>query len=159
QTLTGHRDGITRVIYSADCTMLASSSRDKTVKLWRLPTTVGCDHPQVRPYSLSSLWPFQAHIPELVSTLSRHSTQVTKVAFNPTNSMELATAGFDQRVLIWTLPQGLNDDALNTLVKDGCRATQDFLTMATHPDLFGVSRDSSTHGNSLSAIQSFCAKR
>ncbi|MGF1569065.1 MAG: TIR domain-containing protein [Nodosilinea sp.] len=165
QTLTGHEDGITRVTYSPDCTLLASSSRDRTVKLWQVPNPDSCsgssaDYLRSSPPALANLWPLTATQPTLISTLSRHDTQVTKVAFNPVDSTVFASSGFDQRVFIWQLPPGLNQNALNTLVEDGCSAAQDYIAMALyHQRLAEPDPEATSEFSGLATINAFCDQK
>jgi WD40 repeat protein len=74
-TLEGHGDSVMSVSFSPDSEILATASKDKTVKLW---TRNG----------------------RLIKTLTGHKGWVTGVSFSPDGSM-LATASDDGTVKLW----------------------------------------------------------
>lgn len=97
QTISGHDKWVTSVIFSADGKRLASSSSDKTVKIWD---------------SISG---------ECLQTLSGHDNKVYSVAFSA-NGERLASSSYDKTVKIWDSTSGeclrtlLGHDALVTSV-------------------------------------------
>jgi WD40 repeat protein len=131
-TLEGHSDAVTRVDFSADGKMLSSSSRDSTVKLW------------------------QVNSGTMMSSLNRHKRQVAKVLFAPHDGTTLASAGFDNRVLIWNIPEDFGNDTLQKLFQVGCESAQRYLYTADQEQTLGENED---YLKNLSEIKAFCRSR
>ncbi|MEO0458807.1 MAG: WD40 repeat domain-containing protein, partial [Cyanobacteria bacterium P01_A01_bin.114] len=111
KTLWGHTAEVTQVSFSKDGLFLASSSKDGTIRLWTLDG-------------------------ELISVLDRHSRAVSSVVFGPEGGETLASASFDNDVLLWQLWQLPNLDAskrnkrqiiLEMLIGMGCSSAKPFL--------------------------------
>jgi predicted NACHT family NTPase len=80
-TVTGHSDVVWSVTISRDSQTLLSSSGDKTIKLWHLPSG------------------------ELQRTLSAHSGKVWSIAISP-DGQTLASGSSDNTIKLWSLPSG-----------------------------------------------------
>jgi WD40 repeat protein/tetratricopeptide (TPR) repeat protein len=78
--LEGHADVVWHICFSPDGKTIASSSRDKTVKLWRTDGT-------------------------LISNLKGHKDSVTSASFSP-DGQKIASASWDNTVKIWR-PDGV----------------------------------------------------
>ncbi|KAF2681885.1 WD40 repeat-like protein [Lentithecium fluviatile CBS 122367] len=81
QTLEGHSSYVSSVTFSHDSTLLASASRDDTVKVW------------------------DARSGECLSTLKGHSSWVSSVAFSHDSTL-LASASADCTVKLWDARSG-----------------------------------------------------
>jgi WD40 repeat protein len=129
KTLEGHQDVVTRVDFSADGEMLSSSSQDSTVKLWQVESGT------------------------MMSSLNRHKRQVAKVLFDPHDGTRLASAGFDNRVLIWTIPADFDRETLQKLFKVGCESAQRYLYNAHQVISTGENED---YLKNLAEVKTFC---
>jgi WD40 repeat protein len=81
RTLTGHTDWVNSVSFSPDGRLLASGSRDKTIKLWRVSDGA------------------------LVRTLTGHTDMVWSVSFSPDGSL-LASGSGDCTIKLWRVSDG-----------------------------------------------------
>jgi WD40 repeat protein len=81
QTLLGHSDWVVSVSFSYDSKLLASTSHDKTVRIWDTATSL------------------------LKRTLEGHSDPVRSVAFSPDSGL-LVLASLDKTVRLWNVVTG-----------------------------------------------------
>ena len=75
-TLEGHKKGVLSVSFSPDGTILASGSRDNTIKLWDMATQTN------------------------IATLEGHADEVNTVSFSPDGTI-LASGAYDRTVRLW----------------------------------------------------------
>src|SRR5947209_16965414 len=79
--LKGHQGSVLGVAFSPDGTVLASCSRDKTIKLWNVRTG------------------------KLERTLTDHTADVYDVVFSPKGDL-LASSGRDKTIKLWDARTG-----------------------------------------------------
>ncbi len=113
KTLQGHTAPVLQLTYSSDAEnpLLASASQDGTVKLW---TATGSE----------------------IITFRKHRRDVSGVSFKPDGSM-LASASVDRDVLLYSLPAGFSDEALQVLIRQGCELAKDYLKIDRVNEIYG----------------------
>ena len=116
-TLTGHNHWINSLAFSKNGELLASASRDKTVRIWSIPggdpiMTYRQHNRPVRAVAFSStgrhvasaagtdihVWDYESGNTE--SILSDHETDVTSIVYNPATD-ELLSASEDGLIFAW----------------------------------------------------------
>ena len=125
RVLKGHRAPVLQLAYSNEPNnyLLASASKDGTVKLW---TKTG----------------------EQITTFRKHRRDVSSVTFSPNNQM-LASASLDRDIYLYPLPSGFNNEALDHLLNKGCGLLDEYLK--TNQD--NVSNDQETQERMKATIQ------
>ncbi len=98
KTLAGHQRRIHDIAFSPDSQLLASASRDDTVKLWRQDGTV-------------------------VTTLRGHADSVFGLGFSPDGQF-LASGSNDQRIVLWNLDEVTK---FENVLAYGCQWIADYL--------------------------------
>ncbi len=110
RTLTGHTDVVTSVEFSPHWQILASGSKDKTVRLW------------------------DPESGKLFGTLQGHTARVKAVAFLP-NSKHMLSASEDNELRLWHLPEGSLVAILRNVAD---KKTIYHITPAGHIDFLGA---------------------
>ncbi|KAL9568837.1 hypothetical protein ACKAV7_007054 [Fusarium commune] len=87
QTLEGHTNWVSSVVFSNDGTLIASGSHDKTVKIWNIAT--GKEE----------------------QTLKGHTNSVSSVVFS-NNGKLIASGSYDNTVKIWNIATGKEEQTL-----------------------------------------------
>ncbi|WP_240038738.1 MULTISPECIES: AAA-like domain-containing protein [Okeania] len=117
--LEGHKDGVSSVCFSPNGTLIASGSRDNSLKLWslsgkELKTFTGhndrihsiCFHPDGQILASAGadttikLWSIDGT--ELQSFTTEHRNLVSSVSFSP-DGQTLASGSFDKTIKLWSL--------------------------------------------------------
>jgi WD40 repeat protein len=122
--LAGHKEGVTSLCFSPDAKLVATGSRDRTVRVWDAKTGKDVlEHPlcghtnSVESVGWSSdgallasasadksvrIWDLTAKR-KCIFTLAQHSRTVLAVAWSPTEAKILATASADGTFKVWDL--------------------------------------------------------
>lgn len=125
-TLRGHLGAITQLAWSPDARILASSSRDRPVRLWDAEARSRVrQKPSERPgYRTIRLWDMETG--NLLRTLEGHSSDVTGVAWSP-DGQTLGSGSYDNTIRLWDIGTG----KAHTTIKAGSTGV---LCVAWSPD-------------------------
>lgn len=157
RSLLGHTDTVWAVAISPDGKTLVSSSFDKTMRLWNLPTgtwrqTLSGHTDAVRAIAVSAdnqtlvsgsgdktikIWDLQTG--ELIRTIAGHVGPVWAVALSP-DSQTLASGSYDGTIKTWDVPSG---EPLQTIPED----YDSIWSLAISPD--GQTLASGSYGSTI----------
>jgi WD40 repeat protein len=109
---TGHENVVFKAAFNLDSSLLATCSRDHTVRVWevtadawRLAGKTEAEGKNVAVSNGQSVPPPTTRHPPPCKVLSGHTDQVYAVAFHP-DGMRLATGGQDGAVWLWDVARG-----------------------------------------------------
>ncbi|KAG0376997.1 hypothetical protein BGX24_006871 [Mortierella sp. AD032] len=115
--LSGHRGSIESICYSPDGNLIATGSKDKTVRMWQLSADV---------YSVDNVDTADAvHVLRYFRVLRGHSHTVTSVAFSP-SGLRFASCSLDKTIRII--------DVKTSTVKNILDCAAPVLALAYSPD-------------------------
>ncbi len=114
QTLEGHSGGVNAVVFSPNGKLVASASRDRTVRLWDLSTGA------------------------TLQTLEGHSGSVKAVAFSPDGKL-VVSASYDNTVRLWDSSTGAT---LQTL--EGCSISAGAVVFSPDSELVASASNDNT---------------
>ena len=106
--LRGHTNEVTDLAFSPDGRMLATASKDRTIRLWNLESRIN------------------------TGTFSGHGSGALAVAFSPDGKL-LASGGYDKMVRLWNIDRGVESLTLegHTHFVDAVEFSPDGLTLAS----------------------------
>jgi WD40 repeat protein len=108
-SLKGHKDWIRGIAFSPNGKLLASCSKDCTVKVWDVTSSVE------------------------IATLTGHSDEVWSVAFSP-DSRSLGSASLDGTVKVWDLNTGKEHFSLKSPIPSDSRGICRAFAVSFSPD-------------------------
>ncbi|GJN90154.1 hypothetical protein Rhopal_003153-T1 [Rhodotorula paludigena] len=101
RTFHSHAGGVSDVSFSADSTLLASASDDRTVRIWEVSPELS-QH-LARPLAVSRREDGKSE--EAIRVLSGHLSAVFCVAWSPRGDL-VASGGMDETVRVWDVQKG-----------------------------------------------------
>lgn len=104
RTFSSHTGGISDVAFSADSTLLASASDDRTVRVWEVDPAV--------PLVGSTARPAEGKAEDAARVLQGHLTAVFCVAWSPRGDL-VASGGVDETVRVWDVQKGASPLSLS----------------------------------------------
>lgn len=113
RTLNSHTSGISDISFSADSTLLASASDDKTVRIWEIDGPGGASTNSlgsggsagVAGRNSSQIQSQEPAIEGSVRVLRGHLSAVFCVAWSPRGDL-VASGGMDETVRVWDVQKG-----------------------------------------------------
>lgn len=102
RSFTSHTSGISSIAFSADSTLLASASDDKTVRIWELDPTLSLSH---RALGVLGSQETTAQEEMAIRVLKGHLSAVFCVGWSPRGDL-VASGGMDETVRVWDVQKG-----------------------------------------------------
>lgn len=101
RSFNSHTAGVSHVSFSADSTLLASASDDKTVRIWELDPTLSLSHRALGVLGSEETKPEEMAI----RVLKGHLSAVFCVGWSPRGDL-IASGGMDETVRVWDVQKG-----------------------------------------------------
>ncbi|GAA5886337.1 hypothetical protein JCM16303_002503 [Sporobolomyces ruberrimus] len=102
RSFPSHTAGISSIAFSADSTLLASASDDKTVRIWELDPTLSLSH---RALGVLGSQETTAQEETAIRVLKGHLSAVFCVGWSPRGDL-VASGGMDETVRVWDAQKG-----------------------------------------------------